>query len=294
MGGCKRKLLESSSRSCGNGCGFKGTVKQVEVHERDCDRRQYVCACGFTGTKEEVKEHARTCDQALAVCACGFTGSGADVVAHSLKCTDAVFECEHDCGYKGTRRQVEQHEEICSDNPLLCGAASSRGAADEAGTAVKKKAVRGLLKEMEGLNYRDPFMGKRNTLAPDAPPARSVIGYQVRDSAVPVAVTQVSRESGSDSVDQKAEGGSASAECGKTAMDATDTVQHSLANSGNGRNPDYLAKAAHKSNKVPRSRLVTLAHGEPVQGDGDEDFFNMEILAWSEEARSPSSNMEIA
>ena len=213
-------------RACGFDCGFKGTVPQVEGHERICPRQQYECACAFTGTQEEVKEHAQACDQALPKCPCGFTGSAADVEQHSLKCTDAVFQCDYECGYNGTRRQVEQHEEICSDDPLLRGAASS-------GTAVKKRAVRGLQAEIAGLTYRDPFMGKRNTLAPDAPPARSVGGYQVRDSAVPVAVTQVSRESGSDSVDQKAEGGSASAECGKPAMDATDTSGEARSPSGN-------------------------------------------------------------
>ena len=142
----KRKKSAASAASdapagtyeCEKGCGFRGGFDDVAAHEATCaydpadytdgssvatnesKSKLYECerGCGFRGDFEGVSRHEKTCaferPGPAAVEADIPPPADPDPASSSNLNNPLLFECERDCGFRGSHAEVAAHEKTCA------------------------------------------------------------------------------------------------------------------------------------------------------------------------------------
>ncbi|KAK7230822.1 spectrin binding protein [Aureococcus anophagefferens] len=189
----KRKKSAASAASdapagtyeCEKGCGFRGGFDDVAAHEATCaydpadytdgstvatnesKSKLYECerGCGFRGDFEGVSRHEKTCaferPGVAAVEADVPPPADPDPASSSNLNNPLLFECERDCGFRGSHAEVAAHEKTCA----FGDDESDVGSEDSAGTVARKKAKQkakadaAKLKKKEDLRKSGGFAG---------------------------------------------------------------------------------------------------------------------------------------
>ncbi|KAH8044180.1 hypothetical protein JL721_12933 [Aureococcus anophagefferens] len=189
----KRKKSAASAASdapagtyeCEKGCGFRGGFDDVAAHEATCaydpadytdgstvatnesKSKLYECerGCGFRGDFEGVSRHEKTCaferPGVAAVEADVPAPADPDPASSSNLNNPLLFECERDCGFRGSHAEVAAHEKTCA----FGDDESDVGSEDSAGTVARKKAKQkakadaAKLKKKEDLRKSGGFAG---------------------------------------------------------------------------------------------------------------------------------------